>query len=79
MPAPCSPAGRLHSLFLELPEPFICATASKTLLTANLVTWVAFVLLVSGAGVIYLRAPFYAANPECLFSTELPGSGLQQM
>lgn len=35
--------------FLELPETLICASASKTLVVANLVTWVVFVLLVSRA------------------------------
>lgn len=35
--------------FLELSEPLICASASKTLVVANLVTWVVFVLLVSRA------------------------------
>ena len=64
MPAPCPPAGRLHSLFLELPEPFICTTASETLVAANPVTWVAFVLLVSRTGVIYLCAPFYTLTPS---------------
>lgn len=51
-------------LFLELPEPFICTTASKTLVAANPVTWVAFVLLVSRTGVIYLCAPFYTLTPS---------------
>lgn len=37
------------SPFLELPVPFICASASKTLVAANLVTWSALVLRVSRA------------------------------
>lgn len=45
------PAFQLESStpFLELPEPLICASASKTLVVANLVTWVVVVLLVSRA------------------------------
>lgn len=48
MPAPCLPAGRLYS-FLRTPRALICASASKTLAAANLVTWAVFVLRVSRA------------------------------
>lgn len=44
--------------FLELPEPFIYASATETFSAANLVTGGAYFLLVSRAWVIYLPAPF---------------------
>lgn len=59
--------------FLELLETFIGATASKTLVAANLVTWATFVLLVSRATVIYLCAPFYTLIPRAYLALSCLG------